>query len=1028
VAKIDKIFWLKPLFSNKLGIIPILIILLTSMILINSQSALVFAETNTLESEPHQPPYVISDDVSGGDCEYFAEWDYTAKTCTLTNDLFFNGTSGIIIDDSEITLDGNGYTLMGNFSYFNPGKLKQGVLIEGKTGVTVKNLAVESFNIGVHLVYSIGNTIQENSFTNNGHTIRLDHSHSNDILSNMLVSKDSIGFMLDKSNSNEIKGNIQSGASYGLLASNSNSGIISGNTFKSNGNSGIYLIGVSGYTINDNLIESSKTQGIQIDGGGSHQIIENIIKSNGYSGIRLTSSANIISSNIISSNIAEGILVLSGSNIQSKNNEIKENEISYNGLGISMHGESNSVYNNNFIDNTIQAKVAGPSSGTIFNLQAPIGGNYWNNFDTHEEGCYNLFPKDQFCDDPYVFSGGQDNLPWTNAEYEIPILPPIPEPEPDPILIPEPDEKNTICHVPPGNQDNPQTITISENAWQAHEKHGDIMGECLSITPEINQIELTNSTDQNNSNFTDSEFLAFADIDSLLSSEKELEENPVISAEELINEQLLLLASTDFNEMKEDFAMIYKFQEYLKEATKAERDAFKNKFLKSLYDMKLHLGKNILSDRFLDNLEMAELKFDIALSKINKEEERKNQINSAVELVKIKKELIETRNELGVAKFLPKSYPDKDDIIQELQDRSNSLLKEYIVTEEESKGKQLTQEDLEKIDEKIIELTTEREIPQKTSDDSGSNNLLNYLQDKGITNTTSYINSTSTNSTDTQPTLLKITQVSTTQTISGPTSLGIIVNCPTGMIPISGAYQIMGISSQEVHEQIHIAGESFFDETYQLTVTVINATENFDVRAIAYCTEEFVTQTSDNTGITKVTSSLMLSGPTSSAVQVNCPDGMTPFSGGYLISGISSQEVHEQIHIAGESYFGNTYQITVTIIGDTDPLEILVNAFCFGEQVQGFLPVEITKVSSVETISGAVSIGIQTYCPAGTVPFSGGYLISGISSQEVHEQIHIAGESFFDDTYQLTVTVIGQTDPFDVTAIAHCVNVDLDYA
>jgi len=477
-----------------------------------------FAETDTLESEPHQPPYVISDDVTGGDCEYFAEWDYTAKTCTLTNDLFFNGTSGIIIDDSGITLDGNGYSLAGTFSYSNPDKLKQGVLIEGKTGVTVKNLAVESFNIGVHLVYSLGNMIQENSFTNNGHTIRLDNSHSNDILSNMLVSKDAIGFMLDKSNNNEIKGNIQSGASYGLQASNSNSGIISGNTFKSNHNSGIYLIGVSGYTIENNLIESSKTQGIQIDGGGSHQIFGNTIKSNGYSGIRLTSSANTISSNIISSNIAEGILVLSGSNIQSKNNEIKENEISYNGLGISMHGESNLVYNNNFIDNSIQAKVTGSSSGTVFNLDSPIGGNYWNNFDTHEEECYNLFPIDQFCDDPYVFSGGQDNLPWTNAEYEIPIIPPIPEPEPDldPINVPAPDEKNTICHVPPGNPDNPQTITISENAWQAHEKHGDTIGDCLSIIPEINQIELTNSTYQNNSNLTDSEFLAFAENDSLL--------------------------------------------------------------------------------------------------------------------------------------------------------------------------------------------------------------------------------------------------------------------------------------------------------------------------------------------------------------------------------------------------------------------------------------------------------------------------------------------------------------------------------
>lgn len=36
----------------------------------------------------------------------------------------------------------------------------------------------------------------------------------------------------------------------------------------------------------------------------------------------------------------------------------------------------------------------------------------------------------------------------------------------------------TICHIPPGNPENPQTITISENAWAAHEAHGDTLGAC----------------------------------------------------------------------------------------------------------------------------------------------------------------------------------------------------------------------------------------------------------------------------------------------------------------------------------------------------------------------------------------------------------------------------------------------------------------------------------------------------------------------------------------------------------------------
>jgi hypothetical protein len=40
------------------------------------------------------------------------------------------------------------------------------------------------------------------------------------------------------------------------------------------------------------------------------------------------------------------------------------------------------------------------------------------------------------------------------------------------------DNKVKVCHVPPGNPSNFQTITISENALQAHLSHGDLAGEC----------------------------------------------------------------------------------------------------------------------------------------------------------------------------------------------------------------------------------------------------------------------------------------------------------------------------------------------------------------------------------------------------------------------------------------------------------------------------------------------------------------------------------------------------------------------
>ncbi|MDC0358127.1 HYR domain-containing protein [Oligoflexia bacterium] len=41
-------------------------------------------------------------------------------------------------------------------------------------------------------------------------------------------------------------------------------------------------------------------------------------------------------------------------------------------------------------------------------------------------------------------------------------------------------DKSVICHLPPGNTDNPQTLEVAESAVKAHLKHGDYLGECKS--------------------------------------------------------------------------------------------------------------------------------------------------------------------------------------------------------------------------------------------------------------------------------------------------------------------------------------------------------------------------------------------------------------------------------------------------------------------------------------------------------------------------------------------------------------------
>ena len=84
--------------------------------------------------------------------------------------------------------------------------------------------------------------------------------------------------------------------------------------------------------------------------------------------------------------------------------------------GIVVDGSGNTIYRNNFIDNLTQALAFGSN---IFNLDKPVGGNYWSDWTVPDNDA------DGFVDNPYVFYGGQDNFPWVRQNgwlIDIPDL------------------------------------------------------------------------------------------------------------------------------------------------------------------------------------------------------------------------------------------------------------------------------------------------------------------------------------------------------------------------------------------------------------------------------------------------------------------------------------------------------------------------------------------------------------------------------------------------------------------------------
>jgi parallel beta-helix repeat protein len=254
--------------------------------------------------------------------------------------------------NETIQIDNNGITLDGNWNTVTGTGTGSGVYVYGRSGITIKNLSARNFGFGIYLNNSNNNIISSNTLSANiVHGIYLQSSSNNNVISNTSNSNPGAGIAAsDYSNSNNVIGNATSDNGMGIhFTRNCTGNTLRGNTIAANHGDPAYYSG---------------------------------------SGIYLyrSSNSNTVTGNTISSNQNWGIVVRLSTN-------------------------SNTIYNNNLINNPTQVVVRDYSS-SFFNLSAPIGGNYWSNCDTPAEGC-NDTNGDNFCDSPYVFTGGQDNLPWT---------------------------------------------------------------------------------------------------------------------------------------------------------------------------------------------------------------------------------------------------------------------------------------------------------------------------------------------------------------------------------------------------------------------------------------------------------------------------------------------------------------------------------------------------------------------------------------------------------------------------------------
>jgi len=216
---------------------------------------------------------------------------------------------GLTIGASNITLDMAGFTLTGNAATADG----PGILVQGRTGVTVKNGTVTLWDAGVAIVGGSGNTVtgmraldnRGTTLTDFGDGIALFSSNSNRVTNNQVRNNgpyDGIGVVGGDFNvidSNQVADNNQaSNNTSGIRLENlgfngANDNVVTNNQVSRSGLDGIQVFaGGSRNQIKFNAVFASPRDGINVFAGGASNVIEgNSLRSNGQSGIRIRGAA-----------------------------------------------------------------------------------------------------------------------------------------------------------------------------------------------------------------------------------------------------------------------------------------------------------------------------------------------------------------------------------------------------------------------------------------------------------------------------------------------------------------------------------------------------------------------------------------------------------------------------------------------------------------------------------------------------------------------------------------------------------------
>lgn len=243
--------------------------LISRLVLLVVFCSVLFSSPRTCIANTNGPIYIRADGSIDPSTAPISSMDNVTYT--------FDGNinNSIVVERSNIIIDGNGYTLQGS-------GLGKAFDLSGVNNVTIKSIDISARNsgrdahpnYGIYLYSSSFNTISGNNITDNYYAgIYLNESSNNNIIGNN-ITNNYHGIYLQYSSNNTIVGNVIANNEYGTVLYYSSNNSMLGNEIKNNNGGGVGLRDSSNNTITSNNIANNQN-GILLSSSSNNKFHHN---------------------------------------------------------------------------------------------------------------------------------------------------------------------------------------------------------------------------------------------------------------------------------------------------------------------------------------------------------------------------------------------------------------------------------------------------------------------------------------------------------------------------------------------------------------------------------------------------------------------------------------------------------------------------------------------------------------------------------------------------------------------------------